>query len=146
MNIEVNEFDTSCEFVYEAYGLTKQGPYKTRQTDNLISTPTVNLKMLVPSPSGILQHMKQACIQAGYFWRLSEIETKIPDPIAWGWKPLPDGSFVPHWYDEAVTDNIKSIIAISSCLNVKGSNCSCKKSSMECLVYCKCDKRKCKKK
>ena len=53
MNIEVNEFDTSCEFVYEAYGLTKQGPYKTRQTDNLISTPTVNLKMLVPSPSGI---------------------------------------------------------------------------------------------
>ena len=29
MNIEVNEFDTLCNFVYEAYGLTKQAPFKT---------------------------------------------------------------------------------------------------------------------
>ena len=29
MNIEVNEFDTLCNFAYEAYGLTKQVPFKT---------------------------------------------------------------------------------------------------------------------
>ena len=74
--------------------------------------------MLVPSLSGILQHMKQACIQSGYFCKLSEIETNITGPIEWGWKPLPDSSFVPHWEDKAVTDNIKPIIAI--CLMFKG--------------------------
>ena len=54
MNIEVNESDTLCKFVYEASGLTKQAPFKTRWTDHLISTPNVNLRMLVPSQSGIL--------------------------------------------------------------------------------------------
>ena len=29
MNIELNEFDTMCNVVYEAYGLTKQAPFKT---------------------------------------------------------------------------------------------------------------------
>ena len=51
MNIEVNEFDTLCNFFYEAYGLTKEAP------DDLISTSNVKLRMVVPSPSGILQHM-----------------------------------------------------------------------------------------
>ena len=110
INIEKNEFDTLCNFVYEAYGLTKQAPFKTRQTDRLISTLNVNLRMLVPSPSGILQQIEGACIQTGYFWKVSEIETNILDPIEWGWKPLPDGSFIPHWQDEAVTDNIKPIV------------------------------------
>ena len=81
MNIEVNIFDTLCNFVYKAHGLTKQATFKTRQTDHLISMPTVNVRMLVPSPSGILQHIKLACIEAGYFWELSEIETNIPDTI-----------------------------------------------------------------
>ena len=146
MNIEVNEFDTLCNFVYEAYGLTKQAPFKTRRTDHLISTPNVNLRMLVPSPSRILQHIKRACIQAGYFWKLSEIETNIPDPIESGWKPLPDGSFVRHWQDEAATDNIKPLIATSSYSKGKYTNCSCKISSMKCLAYCKCDKGKCENK
>ena len=146
INIEVNEFDMLCNFVYEAYGLIKQAPLKTRRTDRLISTPNVNLRMLVPFPSGVLQHTKRACIQVGYFWKLSEIETNIPDPIKWGWKPLPDGSLAPHWQDEVVTDNSKPIIESCSCSKGKCSNCSCKKSSMKYLVYCKCDKGKCKNK
>ena len=77
--------------------------------------PNVNLRMLVPSPSGILQYIKRACFQASYFLKLSEIKTNIPDPIEWGWKPLPDGSFVPHWQEEVVTDNIQPIIATCSC-------------------------------
>ena len=96
MIIELNEFDTFCIFFYEAYGSIKQVPFKTWRTDHLISTPNVNLRMLVSSPSGILQHIKRACIQAGYFWKLSEIEANILEPIEWGWKLFPDGLFVPH--------------------------------------------------
>ena len=80
--------------------------------------------MLVPSLLGILQHIKRACIQAGYFWKLNEIETNIADPIEGAWKPLPDGSFVPHWQDEAVINNIKTIIATCSCSKGEYSNYS----------------------
>ena len=45
MNIEVNEFDTLCNFVYEAYCLTKQAPFKRRRAEHLISTPNVNLHL-----------------------------------------------------------------------------------------------------
>lgn len=69
--------------------------------------PNGNIWMLLPSPSGILLHIKQVFIQAGYFWRLSGIETNIPDPIDWDWKPLPDGLFVPRFQNQGVTDNIK---------------------------------------
>ena len=37
IDIEINEFDTLCNFVYEPYGLTKQAPFKTWRTDHLIS-------------------------------------------------------------------------------------------------------------
>ena len=144
--IEVNDFDKLCNFVYEAYGLTKQAPFKSRRTDHLISIPNVNLRMLVPSTSGILQHIKRACIQAGYLWKLCELEIAIPNPIDWGWKRLADCSFVPRWQDEVVTDNIKSVIATCSCAKGECKNCSCKKSKLKCLIYCKCDKGKCKNK
>ena len=81
INIEGNEFDTLYNLTYGVYGLTKQAPFKTRCTDHLIFTPNVNLWMQVPSTSGILQHIKWACIQAGYFWKLSGIEINIPDPV-----------------------------------------------------------------
>ena len=63
LNIEVNEFDTSCNFIYNAYVFKKQAPFKTQWADRLVLTPNVDLRMLVPSPSGILQHIKRACIQ-----------------------------------------------------------------------------------
>ena len=81
MNMEVKEFDTLCNLVYKTHGLTNQAPWKTRRTNELISMPNVKLQTLVPSPSGILQHIKQVFIQSGYFWKLSEIETNILYPI-----------------------------------------------------------------
>ena len=120
-------------------------PYKVRRVGQLISSPNVNLRTLVPSASGILQQIKRATIQAGYLWKLAEVEVKIPDPNEWGWKTLADESFVPRWQDEDVND-IKSIIATCSCVKGECINCSCKKSSMKCLIYCKCDPDKCKNK
>ena len=109
MNIKVNEFDMLCNFVYKACGFKKQAPFKTQWTYHLVSMPNVKLRMLVPSPSGILQHIKWACIQVGSFWKLSETETNIFHPTEWSCKPLPDGSLVPHSEDKAVTDSIKPV-------------------------------------
>ena len=131
-NIVLEDFNTLCKFVYEAYGSVKQTTFKSRRTDHLISTPNINLRTLVPSTSGILQHVKRACIQAGYLWRLCKIEVMIPSPIEWGWKVLPDGSFVPRWQDEDVVENIKPVISTCSCVKGVCNSCSCNKSGMRC--------------
>ena len=130
--------------MYEAYGLTKQAFFKSRWIDHLISTPNIDIRMLVPSPSGILQHIKRASLQAGYLWKLCEFEVNIPNPIEWGWKSHQDSSFIPRWQDEIIQDNLKSVIAICSCQKGGCKNCSCKKSSMKCMIFCKWDKGKCK--
>ena len=140
--IEENDFMILCNYVYEAYNLTNQTPFKTRRTNNLIATPNINLRTLVPSSSGILQHIKRACIQAGFLWKLCEYEVTIPNPEEWGWKQLPDRTFVPRWQDENSVD-VKSVLSTCSCVKGICKNCSCSKSGFKCLVYCKCEKEKC---
>ena len=144
-SITEEDFNALCDFVYDAYNLSKQTPFKSRRTDQLISTPNINLRMLVPSPSGILQHAKRACIQAGYLWKLADQEIVIPDPNEWGWSSAPGGSFVPRWQDEDVIE-IKPVLSTCSCVKGVCTGCSCSKSGVRCLVYCKCDKAKCKSK
>ena len=143
-DITLDDFNGLCQFVYEAYGLTKQTIFKSQRTNQLVTTPNINLRILVPSPSGILQQIKRACLQAGYVWKLSVMEVNLPDPIEWGWMLHEDGALVPRWQDEPATNNIKSVISTCSCVKGVCQNCSCKKSSMKCLIYCKCDKTKCK--
>ena len=134
-----------CDFVYDAYNLSKQTPFKSRRTDQLISTPNINIRMLVLSQSGILQHAKRACIQAGYLWKLADQEIVIPDPNEWGWSSAPGGSFVPRWQDKDVIE-IKPVLSTCSCVKGVCTGCSCSKSGVRCLVYCKCDKAKCRSK
>ena len=67
MNIEVDEFEYIVQLFLRSIWLAKQAPFKRRWIDNLISTPNVNIQILVPSPSGIFQYMKVGCTQAGYF-------------------------------------------------------------------------------
>ena len=145
LDIQIDDFNALCNFVYEAYGLTKASSFKSRRTDQLIFTPNINLRALVPSPSGILQHIKRACIQAGYLWKLCELEIVIPNPIEWGWKVIPDGFFVPRWQDENVAD-LTGVLSLCTCVKGVCTSCSCSKAGVKCLIYCKCDKENCKSK
>ena len=141
--VDENAFDTLCDFVYAAYNLTREASFKSRRRKQLISTPNLNLRALVPSPSGVLQHIKRSAIQAGYLWKMCELETSIPDPVEWGWKCLPDGSLVPLWQSEEMRIDFKELISTCSCSRGDCSKCSCKKSVMKCLTYCKCEEDKC---
>ena len=92
--------------------MTKQAPFKTRQTDHLISMPNVNFQMLVPSPSGILQHKNKHVSRLATFG--SSVKLKPPYlTLSNGVEnhSLTDSSFILHWQNKAVTDNIKPIIA-----------------------------------
>ena len=81
--VDEHIFNTLCSFVYAAYGIsTLEGlSFKAMRVNHLINTPDPNLRALVPSPSGILQHIKRACSQASYLWRLCEFEFILPDPV-----------------------------------------------------------------
>ena len=133
-----------CNFVYSAYNLTNEIQFNARRRKQLLCIPNVSLRVLVPSPAAILQHKKRAIIQAGYLWKLSEVELQIPDPTEWGWKMTDDGSYIPLWQAEtAIT--ISDMIACCSCKKGDCKKCSCRKSSIKCLVYCKCEDSKCAK-
>ena len=138
-------FNRLCSFVYSVYGLKQStvSPFKSQRTDQLIQTPDVNLRSLVPSPSGILQQIKRACIQAGYLWKLCDTELTIPDPEEWGWKRDTESTYIPRWQDEAAVD-ISSLLSTCSCTKGVCTTCSCNKADMKCLTYCKCMKQKCK--
>ena len=131
------------KYVYRVYGMNKKYlSFKSQRVHQLITTPDVNLRMLVPSQSGILQHMRRACIQAGYLWKYCECELSIPSPKNWGWKLNSDSKYVPCWQEKPVFD-IQSVLKTCSCTKGICSSCSCKKSGFNCLTYCKCDKEKC---
>ena len=144
-SIDEITFHNLCAFVYSTYGIKHNidSPFKTQRTNQLIETPDANLRTLVPSPSGILQHIKRACFQAGYLWKLCDTELDIPNPEEWGWKRHTDFTYIPRWQDE-IPSEISSILNVCSCVKGVCSSCSCNKSGMKCLNYCKCAKQKCK--
>ena len=58
-DIEPEEIDLVSKYVYRVYGMNKKSlSFKSQRVHQLITTPDVNLRMLVPSQSGILQHMR----------------------------------------------------------------------------------------
>ena len=138
-------FNNLCSFVYSIYGNKYYNdlPFKTQRTNLLIETPDANLRTLVPSTSGIIQHIKRACFQAGYLWKLCDTEVSIPNPEEWDWKRHIDNSFIPRWQDE-IPSEIPDVLNVCSCVKGVCDNCSCKKSAMKCLKYCKCVKKTCK--
>ena len=111
----------------------------------MLNTPNICLRSLAPSVAAIEKHMKRACIQAGYLWKLCKVELDIPDPTSWGWKLSSESSFsyIPFWQDCSSPD-IHSVIKTCSCSKGVCDTCSCKKSGMNCMKFCKCEDSKCK--
>ena len=85
-NINPSDIDIA-KYIYNCYGLdTSLGTsFEALRLHQLLNTPNICLRTLAPSVLAIEQHIRRACIQAGYLWKLSHLELDINDP-AWGWK------------------------------------------------------------
>ena len=97
-----------------------------------------NLRLLPPSKIGLLEHVKRACYQGGWIWRHCITNTVLPDPEQWGWR-LIDGQYIPLW--QTLAEQVDSEV-ITSCKTVKYQQCSCARKGVNCIPFCKCQ-RKC---
>ena len=81
-NIDLNDIDIIAKYIYNCYGLdTSSGTsFEALRLRQLLNTLKIWLRTLAPSVPAIEQHVRRACIQAGYLWKLSYLELDIPDP------------------------------------------------------------------
>ena len=88
----------------------------------------------------IEQHVRYACIQTGYLWKLSDLELDIPNPTSWGWKwsSVSTFSYIPLWQACSLPD-LHSLLKTCSYTKESCDNCTCKKSGMNCMKFCKCE-------
>ena len=111
----------------------------------LLNTPSKCLWTLVPSVSAIGQYVRRACIQAGYLWKLSQLELDILDPIFWGWKLSSVSKFsnIPLWKDCTLPD-VHISLKTCSCTKRSCYNRSFKEIAINCMKFCKCEESDCK--
>ena len=116
--------DTDLEilktFILKIYD--KRSSSETSLTDYRLqqfsSIPNSNLRLLPSSLSGLVQHTKRACIQAGWIWCEGFSNVDIQDPNNWGWT-LVDDKYVPKW---KVVDDLKNVLnVIRTCTSAKKS-------------------------
>ena len=74
------------KYIYNCYGLdTYSGAsFEALRLHQLLYTPNICLRTLVLSFPATEQHIRRACIHAGYLWKLSHLELDIPDSTSWG--------------------------------------------------------------
>ena len=146
-NIDPNDIDIIAKYIYNCYGLdTSSGTsFEALRLHQLLNTPNTCLRTLGPSVSAIEQHVRCACIQAWYLWKLSQLELDIPDPTSWGWKrsSVSTFSYIALWQACSLPD-VHSLLKTCSCTKGSCDNCYCKKSGMNCMTFCKCEESKCK--
>ena len=72
-NIDPNDIDIIVKYIYYCYGLdTSSGTsFEALCLSQLLNTPNICLRALVPSVPAIEQHVKRACIQDRCLWKLN---------------------------------------------------------------------------
>ena len=116
-------------------------PLDKQRMLHFINTPDISLKLIPPSRSGLLQHIKRSTIHAGWLWKLCDTNIEVPDPENWGWIKK-DDALLPLWQEEE-TFVIQPVLKICSCKKGHCINCSCTKANLSCLQNCKCERDIC---
>ena len=128
-NIDPSDIDIIAKYICNCYGLdTSSGnSFEALCLHQLLNTPNICLWTLAPSVPAIEQHVRHACIQARYLWKLSHLELDLPDPTSWGWKlsSVSTFSYIPLWQAcslpelvHALKDHVTTVLAKKAELTV----------------------------
>ena len=102
-----------------------------------------DIRKLMPSRNGLLQHTKRAIYQAAFLWREAVIDHYLPEPMQWGWSTDITGHYIPTWQENVFSQKaLDELIAVCSCKLARCKNCRCAKANVSCLLLCGC-KNKC---
>ena len=109
---------------------------------SFLRSPAPDLRSIIISRSGLIEHIKRLALQAGWIWKDCENNINIPDPTTWGWLCLSLNTltYCPTWCETLV--DIKKYILKCSCKSFKYNNCKCAKEKVSWIEYCGCE-RKC---
>ena len=148
-NIDPNDIVIIAKYIYNCYDLdTSSGTsFEALRLHQLLNTPNICLRRLASLVPAFEQHVRRACMHAGYLWKLSHQELDIPDPTSWHWKwsSISTFSYIPLW-KACSSPDVHSLLKTCSCTKGSCDNCSCKKSGMNFMNFYKCEKSKCKNK
>ena len=95
-----------------------------------------DLRKLPPGRDALVQHIKRACLQAGYLWRESIEDFQLPDPTLWGWIRNEDGSYRPLWESQTGTVDFDKFVMTCACAAQKCKTCKCSKANVTCIAMC----------
>ena len=100
-----------------------------------------NFRLLPPSKSGLIEHVKRATYVAGWTFYQCLCDIVLPEPERWGWT-TDNGQYFPKWQDIENPVDPLVITITCTCVSVKCIKCLCSKQTMQCITFCKC-KRNC---
>ena len=89
------------------------------QLKNFFRSPAPDLRSIIISRSGLIQHIKCSALQVGWVWKGCENNINIPDPTTWGWLclSLNQLTYCPKWCE--TPDDTKKCILTCSCKSFK---------------------------
>ena len=100
-----------------------------------------SLRLIPPSKSGLVQHIKRASYEAGWIAYQCIQNIELPDPKEWGWNFI-NGVYLPRWQENPNPIDALIVTSTCSCVMSKCNKCICSKHNLQCLTFCKCH-RKC---
>ena len=106
-----------------------------------LSSTIDNLRMLPPSESALLLHVKRASFIAGHLWKEACTDLSLPDPQDWGWYRNEQGALVVRWQMGEKAISVDEFIISCSCRMKSCKSCKCAKAGLPCLIFCNCMKQ-----
>ena len=100
-----------------------------------------NFRLIPPSKNGFIEHIKRSSYEAGWVAYQCRRDVDLPDPTQWGWT-LINEQYLPTWQNIVNPIDALVVTATCSCVTSKCNKCVCSKNGLECITFCKCQ-RKC---
>ena len=105
---------------------------------SFFKSPDPNLKAIIPSNQGLIEHVKRSAFQAGWLWRECQLNPDYPLITDWGWVKE-ETRFFPKWCFEY--KSLDLVIITCSCKeDGKCNRCKCSLSKQSCLEFCHCQR------
>ena len=106
----------------------------------LFTTGQKSLDNIPPTQASLYQHVKQALIQASFYWSQAlAVRQNIPNFSEWGWNKDSRNKWQHLWTTLSDASQACSILLHYGCTKACTGRCKCKRAGVKCTTLCKCE-------